>query len=248
MAAVVEAREWKNRTAVEICAGIGGLTRGVTKAGFEHLLCLDIDPICVPFLERLPELSNAEISAQDLRYTDFTRFKNRVGILSGGPPCQPWSSGGLRRGSEDDRDILGEMPTLISEVRPEAFVFENVAGLTTGQNKRYFDRLMNALKDADGSGSYGVLAAKFNAADFGVPQVRERVFIVGLRGQPAAAVHGCFEKVWERRTHRNPTISDAHRPAWKTVGEMLSQRDDPGGWRAWFGQNVGEQFDWGTSE
>lgn len=77
-----------------------------------------------------------------------------MGLLCGGPPCQPWSSGGLRRGSEDDRDVLGEMPNLISALEPEAFVFENVAGLTTGQNKRYFDDLMGSLKNAGGSSSY----------------------------------------------------------------------------------------------
>lgn len=236
--AVSNARSWKNRTTIEVCAGIGGLTRGATQAGFEHILCLDIDPVCIEFLHRMPELRANQIDSTDLRYAHLDRFRGQVGLLSGGPPCQPWSAGGLRRGSEDDRDMLGEMPKLVAEIEPEGFVFENVAGLTTGQNKKYFDGLVERFQEPRPGLQYGVLAARFNAADFGVPQIRERVFIVGLKGEAAASVHRCFDQVWNSRSHRDPSISDRSRQEWKTVGAAIEQLGDPGGWRSWFGNPI----------
>ena len=238
LGAVAEARSWRNRTALEVCAGIGGLAKGASDAGFEHLLCLDIDPVCNAFLRRLTEIGSPEIDSTDLRYARLSRFKGQVGLLSGGPPCQPWSTAGLRLGSEDDRDVLGEMPALVADVEPEAFVFENVAGLITGQNKRYFDRLVERLQAPARGLRYGVLAARFNAADFGLPQIRERVFVVGFRDEPAAAVHRCFDRVWEARTHRDPTLADRSRPEWRTLGEAIEPLSDPGGWRSWFGQSI----------
>jgi site-specific DNA-cytosine methylase len=236
--AVAEARSWITKTSIEICAGIGGLTRGATQAGFDHLLCLDIDPVCVEFLKKQPSLDRALIDSSDFRFANLGRFKGKVGLLSGGPPCQPWSSSGLRLGSEDDRDVLSEMPSLLADIEPEAFVFENVAGLTTGQNKSYFENLMHSLQKPAVGLRYGVLAAKLNAADFGVPQIRERVFIIGFREEPAANVHRCFDRIWESRTHRNPSVADSQRKEWLTVGQVLEAMEDPGGWRDWFGQSL----------
>jgi site-specific DNA-cytosine methylase len=244
MKAVSKSRSWTNRTSIEVCAGIGGLTRGAIAAEFEHLLCLDIDPVCVEFLRRLPALRNAEVDSGDLRFAGLSRFRGKIGLLSGGPPCQPWSAGGLRRGSEDDRDVLGEMPTLIGDIEPECFVFENVAGLITGQNKAYFERLMNKLQEPMPGLHYGVLAAKLNSADFGVPQVRERVFIIGFKGEPAVRVHKCFDGIWDLRTHRDPGVSDSKRDEWRTVGQALDELGDPGGWRSWFGNSIASDELW----
>jgi len=235
MKAVVDSRKWSSRTAIEVCAGIGGLTRGTAAAGFEHSLCLDIDPVCVAFLNRLPQLRPSQIDSTDFRYAGLDRFKGQVGILCGGPPCQPWSAAGLRKGSEDSRDVLGEMSKLVAEIEPEAFVFENVAGLTTGQNKRYFDNLMENLQHPAPRLRYGTLAAKFNAADFGVPQIRERIFIVGFRDEPASSVYQCFDRVSQSRTHRDRRISDSSRQEWRSIGSTIRSLEDPGGWKSWFG-------------
>jgi site-specific DNA-cytosine methylase len=242
--AVSRARSWKHRTAIEVCAGIGGLTRGVADAGFEHLVCVDIDPVCIAFLNRLPELRSSKIELIDMRYANLGRFRGQVGLLTGGPPCQPWSAGGLRRGSADDRDVLGEMPNLVADIAPEAFVFENVAGLTTGQNRRYFDSLMERFQAPAPGLRYATLGAKFNAADFGVPQFRERVFIVGLRDDSAATIHRCFDEVWRSRTHRDPAVGDSARQEWISVGSAIEPLGDPGGWRAWFGNPIVPEFDW----
>ena len=138
MTAVAGTRSWNNKTAIEVCAGIGGLTKGASEAGFSHILCLDIDPVCTAFLRKMPELQTSQIDATDFRYAQLKRLRGKVGLLSGGPPCQPWSAAGLRLGSEDDRDVLGEMPGLVADVEPEAFVFENVAGLIAGQKQTLF--------------------------------------------------------------------------------------------------------------
>ena len=242
--AVSSGRQWKNHTAIEVCAGIGGLSRGVAAAGFEHLVCVDIDPVCIAFLKRLPELATAKIEPVDMRYAGLGQYRGSVGLLTGGPPCQPWSAGGLRKGSADDRDVLGEMPNLVAEIQPEAFVFENVAGLTTGQNKPYFDALMERFQCPSPDLRYAALAAKFNAADFGVAQTRERVFIVGFRDDSASKIHRCFDAVWEARTHRDPTLGDSSRPEWTSIGSAISRLPDPGGWRAWFGTPISPELSW----
>ena len=241
--ALARSKTWQNKTSIEICAGIGGLAIGASSAGFEHLLCLDIDPVCFEFLKKLPELRSTEISSEDLRYADLKRFRGSVGILSGGPPCQPWSASGLRLGSEDDRDVLADMPALIEAVEPEAFLFENVAGLTTGQNKKYFEALMKRLQTPSKILRYGVLAAKFNAADFGVPQIRERVFILGFRDTPASEVYKCFDDISLARSHRDPAVSDSSRREWVSLGSAIEKLEDPGGWREWIGNSSAFDLD-----
>ena len=227
--------QWQQRTAVEICAGIGGLAHGAVAAGLEHLLLIDASDVCARILRHQRPWTLPRVVERDVREYDFSAFAGRVGLLSGGPPCQPWSQSGLHRGETDRRDLLGMTPELVATVRPEVFLFENVPGLAMFNEGRYLNDLVRCLRQPARELRYGVLVAMFNAADFGVPQVRKRVFILGLRDQPGSRAARCFERVAELASHRDPSLPADGRQPWRTVGEVLVGREDPGGWRRWIG-------------
>jgi site-specific DNA-cytosine methylase len=221
---------WRSETALEICAGIGGLAEGAKSIGLQHLQLIDFSPESGSLLKK--RWTTDQVTVADVRSFDFSAFRGKVGLLSGGPPCQPWSRSGLQRGEEDERDLFGALPEFVAQCEPEVFLFENVPGLVSGQNRNYLESAVRSLRQPRPGLLYGVLAGTLNAADFGVPQVRHRVFVVGFRDSPGALAYKCFDKAAELRTHRDPSISTTS-PAWVTIGEALKGRRDPGGWRKW---------------
>lgn len=233
--AIVDTVSLENRTAVEICAGAGGLAEGSARAGLEHLGLIEMSSPAVQVLERSPMWSADQVHCADVRSFDFRLWRNEVGVLSGGPPCQPWSQAGQRKGALDERDLMGWVPELVGQLAPEAFLFENVPGLLSDANRSYLGDVVQRLRDAAGERSYAVLVAKLNAADFGVPQVRQRIFLLGLRGGRTSDVARCFDAVYTRRTHAPGGDALARRLPWATVGDVLGNRPDPGGWRRWIG-------------
>lgn len=235
VAAISTERVWQCPTAIEICAGIGGLAHGSAASGLEHLLLIDASDVCARILRHQRLWPPDRVVEGDVRSYDFSRFAGRVGLLSGGPPCQPWSQSGLHRGEADRRDLLGLTPELVATIRPEVFLFENVPGLAMLREGRYLNDLVWRLRQPAPDLRYGVLVALFNAADFGVPQIRKRIFILGVRDEPGSFVARCFARVAERATHRDPSLPDDGRQPWRTVGDVLAGRRDPGGWRRWIG-------------
>jgi site-specific DNA-cytosine methylase len=224
-----------HRTALEICAGIGGLAEGAASVGLEHLALTDFSDVCVRLLTSHRSWDAERVHLGDVREFDFERFAGGVGLLSGGPPCQPWSQSGRHGGMNDARDLLSTLPTIVSLTAPEAFVFENVPGLVSPQNLGYLEHVIEGLQAPDPGSRYGVLAGVLNAADYGVPQTRRRLFILGLRDRPAADVAAWFDRIAGASTHSDPAQGIAGRLPWRTIGDVLEQRDDPGGWRRWIG-------------
>lgn len=228
------------RTGVEICAGVGGLALGAAQASrtgdsgleIEHLALIDMWSPAIEVLRVAGAWSRDRVFCADVTQFDWSPLVDRVDLLSGGPPCQPWSQGGTGLGTRDDRDLLGFMPELLRTVRPKAFLFENVPGLLRGENASYAKKLIDDLR---GGSEYGVAVGELCAADFGVPQVRRRVFIVGIRGARDVDLHAYFDAVANRRTHTNPREPmAAGRIPWVTVGEALhGWRDVRLGWRRW---------------
>lgn len=143
----------------------------------------------------------------DVRRLDFTPWEGQVDVVAGGVPCQPWSLGGVHRGDEDPRNLWPEFARAIRETRPRAFLAENVRGLLRASFadywnytldtlraphlrkrarddwRRHQDRLRKELakRRYDSQGRYQVYVLPVNAADYGVPQVRHRVFTLGIR-------------------------------------------------------------------
>jgi DNA (cytosine-5)-methyltransferase 1 len=155
-----------------------------------------------------------------------------VTAVVGGPPCQPWSLGGLRRGHADPRDGIPQFARAVHEVRPAVFVMENVAGLVRGAARPAFERILAVLRGdrplsdllgdlapgPDARLDYTVEARVLNAADHGVPQTRRRLFVVGVR--PGAAF------AWPEPTH-GPGTGRPHVPARRHVGVVPRGAPNP---------------------
>ncbi len=227
---------WHHRTAIEICAGIGGLAEGSAAIGLEHLLLVDHSDVCGKLLRKRHYWPADRVMVSDLHAVDFSAYQRKVGLLSGGPPCQPWSQSGHQLGHRDERDLLGSIHEVVAVIEPEVFVFENVPGLASRQNEPYLLALVERLRSPGLGLRYGVLVAQLNAADYGVPQVRERLFIVGFRDSPAARASQCFDSIENLRTHQTLGGPSDMRPNWITVGEAIGALGDPGGWRRWIGR------------
>lgn len=201
-------------TSAELFAGAGGLALGASQAGFAHVLVSELNGPACETLRANSAVDLAEVGAEekgwpllqaDCREVDWTEYAGEVDILAGGPPCQPFSLGGIHRGADDDRNLFPEATRAISEIRPLAFVLENVRGLTRESLRPYFDHVLEHLRapalaarpeetvrthsarlrrEAPGLPAderYEVEWTLVNAADYGLPQQRWRVFIVGFR-------------------------------------------------------------------
>lgn len=196
---------------VELYAGAGGLALGVGLAGFEPLAVVEWDSWACDTLREnqrrgYPLVAGWPIHQGDVRTFDWSRIPQDIELLAGGPPCQPFSMGGKHKAHDDSRDMFPATVEIVRKLRPKAFIVENVKGLTRStfanyyqhillqleypeivrrRNETWFDHLMRLQKHKTSnrrSGlTYRVVPTLVNAADYGIPQKRERVFIVGFR-------------------------------------------------------------------
>jgi DNA (cytosine-5)-methyltransferase 1 len=195
---------------VELFAGAGGMAIGMANVGFRHAAVVEWNhDACETFRENQRSHSNVinkwPLHETDVRQFDYSQIKNDVMVVSGGPPCQPFSLGGKHRGYLDRRDMFPEAVRAVHELRPKAFIFENVKGLMRATFADYFEyvylqlthpslkrrktetwrehraRLEQHHTSRKAQSEYNVVFRLLNAADYGVPQRRERVFLVGFR-------------------------------------------------------------------
>lgn len=183
---------------ISLFSGGGGLDLGLEAAGFETIFATDIDYHSCLTLQAgkakaaelgLPFLQSAKIMQSDiLELTPAEIMKvagvrsGEVDLLAGGPPCQAFSIFGRRQGENDPRGKLyREYLRILAEVRPKAFIFENVFGLLTIHGGDTFRELCTQLESPGDDVKYTLSVFRLNAADYGVPQFRDRVFIIGSR-------------------------------------------------------------------
>jgi DNA (cytosine-5)-methyltransferase 1 len=151
--------------------------------------------------------------------------RGEAALVAGGPPCQPFSSMGKGLGAADPRngDLCREFSRIVRECFPRAFLMENVPGLLHAKHRPLFDRLLGEFKDAGFSVSYAVL----NAADFGVPQLRKRLFLIGTRtGRPPSfplPTHFESEEACKRAVLPSEGPPPGPFQPWATAGEALQQ-------------------------
>lgn len=163
--------------AIDLFAGAGGLTLGLKEAGIVTTCAVEIDPYrAATFTRHTP---HAEIINADIRCVDLSSYKGKLDLVYGGPPCQPFSSGGLRIAAQDKRDMIPWFIKVVRDIQPAAFLMENVPGLAAGNRASYLASIISEFQ----SMGYCVVWKILNAADFGVPQKRRRLFIIGMRGR-----------------------------------------------------------------
>ena len=172
---------------ISLFSGGGGLDLGAHFAGFKTLLASDIIPSYTETIKRnLPYVSVYNDDAMDLtaeKIKELSRFKGDIDLILAGPPCQAFSIMGKRQSLDDPRGKLTiKYFELVSELKPKVFMFENVPGLLTVNHGKDFNNLLQFIYDET---KYSIFKAKLNAADFGIPQERERIFIVGFRDDVA---------------------------------------------------------------
>lgn len=197
-------------SSIELFAGAGGLAMGMARAGFQHSAVVEWDKDACQTIRgnRSHYDSHGEdfiLFEGDAKKFDFKPFAGQLEVISGGPPCQPFSLGGKHRGNLDERDMFPVAVKAVRETLPQAFIFENVKGLLRQSFASYFEYIYLQLSYPDvpkregeewsdhlarleaihTSGkrkpTYNVVFRLLNAADYGVPQKRERVFLVGFR-------------------------------------------------------------------
>lgn len=163
-------------TAIELFAGAGGLALGLEKAGISTLEYVEIDKAsCQTLKENRP---NWNVVCDDIHHVDFTPYKGKVDIVTGGFPCQAFSYAGKKLGFEDTRGTLfHEFARCVKEVQPKMFLAENVRGLLSHDKGRTIKTIISVLAALGYHIQYRVL----NAAYLGVGQKRERIVIVGIR-------------------------------------------------------------------
>ncbi|SFU26348.1 DNA cytosine methyltransferase [Paraburkholderia aspalathi] len=176
-------------TCVELFAGCGGMAKGLENAGFRHLAMAEFNAAaCATLHANYSETQGGNSPAileADVRTINWSSYRG-VNLVAGGPPCQPFSNGGLAAGPQDARDMWPEAIRAVREMQPRAFLFENVKGLLRPAFSEYLRHILDCLERGGFEESldvpkYQVTVAKVNAADYGAPQRRERVLIAGVR-------------------------------------------------------------------
>lgn len=164
-------------TSIELFAGAGGLGLGMEMAGIDHILLNEIDKYASQTLRLNRPKWN--VMEGDIGEIDFSEYKGKVDVVSGGFPCQAFSHAGKKRGFEDTRGTLFfEFARCIKEVQPKIFIGENVKGLLNHDNGRTLDVIRGAIKEL---GYTLIEPTVLNSMYYKVPQKRERLILVGVR-------------------------------------------------------------------
>lgn len=159
---------------LEVCAGAGGLSTGLIKSGFMPLLLIDNDKNCCKTLKKNHEKIN--IKNECFTKIDYTEFINKIDLLCGGIPCQSFSYAGKRKGLDDNRGkLIFNFIELINKIKPKIFLIENVKGLKTHDNGKTLEEIIKKIDNSIYNIKYEIL----NSYNFGVPQKRERLIIIG---------------------------------------------------------------------
>lgn len=157
---------------VDLFCGAGGLSLGLSQCGFEHRMAVDHWPEAIDtYRQNFSGEALCQQVSEDLSLP-------RVDVIVGGPPCQGFSSAGLRKSSDDRNSLVGVFASLVAKHRPTAFVFENVEGFLTSAGGGRVIELLRPLVAA----GYRIHLRKVNAANFGVAQHRKRVIAIGALG------------------------------------------------------------------
>lgn len=247
---------------VELFSGAGGLALGMSKSGFCHELLVEFNKDAVETLIKNHDMGQSQIKNWNIKHDDvnnisFKKYKEKISVVAGGPPCQPFSLGGNHKAFDDNRDMFPQAVRAVRESRPDSFIFENVKGLLRKSFSSYFEYIVlqltypNITKNTNENWEdhlcrleemhtkgnyrglkYNVVFRLVNAADYGVPQKRERVFIVGFRSDLniewsfPKATHSQDALLWQQwvtgEYWNRLNVPKHERPKQKAIIEKLS--------------------------
>ena len=167
--------------AIDLFCGAGGLSTGLKKSGFRLCLGVDIDEKALKTYKC--NLKRTKVLKEDIKKVTGERITELTGInrrdnflLAGCPPCQGFSSLGKRDANDEKNELVYEYIRIINELEPSFILMENVPGMSNGVGKEIFKNVVKELEE-----NYHVEYATLNAADFGVPQIRKRLVLHGIR-------------------------------------------------------------------
>ena len=200
-------------TVVDIFAGAGGLSLGFKRAGYRSLWAADNNAAAVETYKQ-----NVDERAESAEIAADTTFP-RPTVIVGGPPCQGFSSAGMRLMGDKRNTLVSVFAQLVARTQPDAFVFENVEGILTTEKGRRIEELLEPVI----ASGYRVHLRKINAANFGVPQHRKRVLAIGGLG---------FDPTFPEPTHSafgapGATLAATHLPLTDTVEAALGSLPAP---------------------
>jgi len=223
--------------AVSLYTGVGGLDFGFEAAGFDTVVALDIDPVAcrtIRLNRSWPVLEGDidDISSESILET--AEFKpGEADILIGGPPCQPfskssyWVNGDSLRLDDPRADTLTAYLRVLRDIQPQTFLLENVYGLAFKGKDEGLRKLIQGIEQVneETGAHYSVSWKMLNAAHYGVPQIRERVFLVGSRDGKAfsfpSATHCSPEDIGLLNHSMEP-----YRVAWDAIGDLPDWPDE----------------------
>jgi DNA (cytosine-5)-methyltransferase 1 len=213
------------RSCISLCSGILGLELGLWRAGFGIKLAIDTDEsakrtVALNFPEMDYLVKNVSRTSATLILSQTGANKGKMDLLAGGLPCQSFSKSGLRKGLKDGRGkLFKHYIRLLTGLEPKAFIVENVRGIISTQKGKDFKKIIEEFNKT----GYRIYWKVLNAANYGVPQFRQRLFIVGFRER--------IRFLFPESTHEDPdensnglkpfvTVKDA-------IGSLRNVKDHP---------------------
>ena len=172
----------KRPIAVDLFAGAGGLSLGFEQAGFDVLAAVEVDPVhCATYQFNFPAWSVicksvVELAGAEIRKCSAIGDRD-IDVVMGGAPCQGFSIIGKRTGDDPRNELIFEFGRLVVELKPKFFVMENVPGIIRLKHQPMLERLIEQLQSQGYRTNYRIL----NAAHYGIPQTRKRLFLLGCR-------------------------------------------------------------------
>lgn len=167
-----------NLTFIDLFSGAGGLLRGFMDAGYQPIFSVEMwQPAIETHNKNYP---NVPVIASDIRTIgndELEKYKNKVDVIVGGPPCQGFSTIGKRLVKDPRNELVFEFIRFVDTIKPKAFLMENVKGLLSSDG----GKIKTAIEDEFKHVGYTVISRVLCAADYGVPQMRNRVFFLGIR-------------------------------------------------------------------
>jgi DNA (cytosine-5)-methyltransferase 1 len=228
-------------TAISLYTGAGGLDLGFEAAGFENRIAIEMDKDCVATLRANRDWPVIHRSIHEIPSEELLSVAGiepgEADVLIGGPPCQPfskcgyWASGDAARLDDPRASTVDAFLRVLRDARPRAFLMENVAGLAfkgKDEGLRFIEKTIESINREQGT-RYGVELLALNAADFGVPQIRERVFLVGTRdGSHMGALlptHAPSVNESDKRQLDLGLTLPPYRTAWDAIGDLENAGD-----------------------